>query len=197
MRCSCMILTCIHLCLCGCVQYGRCKLGHTIQLKNYDTFTKGDIIQDINYPNVLVYMHPGLPGHVPTMVRFLKPACKEKEAAEHLLHTWLLPWVKFLRTDVPTKDLNPLIHSSLGSIDSAGSMLSAVVGMRQRLMHTTTADDTYVFTHIQITSKMVGMFTKFVIAFSLLLTTWLVRLKMHLQKSQATLRWTSVIFQTL
>ena len=113
-------------------QYGRSKLGHTVQLKSYDIFSKGDIVQDIKYPNVLWYMHPALPGDVPTMVRFLKPTCKEKEAAEHLLHVWLLPWVQFLRESVKsncTTDgefvIDPLIHSSLGSVDSAGSMLQA------------------------------------------------------------------------
>ena len=53
-------------------QFGRCKLGHTVRLKKYDKFSKGDVITNIKYPNVLVYMHPGLPGDLPTMVRFLK-----------------------------------------------------------------------------------------------------------------------------
>ena len=125
---------CVHV-----KQYGRCNLGHTVQLKEYDVFTKGDIVQDPNYPNVLIHMHPGLPGTLPTMVRFLKPGCKEKEAAEHLLHTWLLPWLAYLRDSVPntTKgQLNPLTQSSLGSIDSAGSMLQSVVGARLHNVNT-------------------------------------------------------------
>lgn len=116
---------------CAVEQYGRSKLGHTVKLKEYDVFTKGDVVTNPKYPNVLVYMHPGLPGSLPTMLRFLKAGCKEKEAAEHLLHEWLLPWVSFLRESVDSNHsgkLDPLIHSSLGSIDSAGSMLTAVVG---------------------------------------------------------------------
>jgi len=149
-----------------CTQYGRFKLGHTVQLKDYDIFTKGDIVQDPKYPNVLVYMHPGLPGNQPTMVRFLKPGCKEKEEAEHLLHTWLLPWVATLRESVSsTKDsgIDPLTQSSLGSVDSAGSMLQAVVGMYLFVCTLTRRYHFHPYTQRpQTTSLEVGMSKKYV-----------------------------------
>ena len=59
-------------------------------LKSYDVFSKGDIVQDPKYPNVLVYMHPGLPGDVPTMVRFLKvPSPRTLIAYTHTLYTYI------------------------------------------------------------------------------------------------------------
>lgn len=53
-------------------QFGRCNLGHTVRLKKYDKFRNGEITTNTKYPNVLVYMHPGMPGDLPTMVWFLK-----------------------------------------------------------------------------------------------------------------------------
>lgn len=69
--------------------------------------------------------------HVHTHSHTLKVGCKEYEAAAHLLHVWLLPWVAFLRDSVKASatcdsKLDPLVHSSLGSLDSVGSMLRAV-----------------------------------------------------------------------
>ena len=101
-------------------QYGRCKLGHTVKLHDYDVFSKGDIVQDTKYPNVLVYMHPGLPGSQPTMVRFLKSGFKEREAADHALHTWLLSWVEILRKTVSSTNNSDLIDPlTQGSIFKA------------------------------------------------------------------------------
>ena len=44
------------------------------------------------------------------MLRFLKPDCKEYEAAEHLLYTWLIPWVKRLQGLIDHDDKDNVVH---------------------------------------------------------------------------------------